>query len=312
MRRFARAGLLAIACFAIAGAAPRGGLPASTLAVRSGGAWRTFWRSGAAPGHWSAPDSTLARALEWRPLRDGVAIAEARLSGTGASWRTRLIVARLDPARVQLRLEMALGPEDGRPLWTIERMPDDAVLAVNAGQFVRTLPWGWVVIEGREHLSAEAGPLAEALAFDAAGRPRWFAADSLVKGRAAARESVVTAFESYPVLLRGGDVPEALGGPGRGVDVAHHDVRLAIGETREGRLLVAMTRFDALGDVANAAPTGLTTPEMAAVMGALGARDAMCLDGGISAQMAVRDSAGAVRAWRGWRKVPLALVATPR
>jgi hypothetical protein len=48
---------------------------------------------------------------------------------------------------------------------------------------------------------------------------------------------------------------------------------------------------------------------MAAVMGALGARQAMLLDGGISAQLAVRDSSGAVQQWPGIRKVPLGLVA---
>jgi exopolysaccharide biosynthesis protein len=48
---------------------------------------------------------------------------------------------------------------------------------------------------------------------------------------------------------------------------------------------------------------------MAAVMGALGARDAVMLDGGISGQMMVRGANGAVKAWRGARAVPLALVA---
>jgi exopolysaccharide biosynthesis protein len=50
---------------------------------------------------------------------------------------------------------------------------------------------------------------------------------------------------------------------------------------------------------------------MAAVMGALGSRDAVMLDGGISAQMMLRDRAGNVRAWRGLRSVPLALIARP-
>jgi hypothetical protein len=48
---------------------------------------------------------------------------------------------------------------------------------------------------------------------------------------------------------------------------------------------------------------------MAAVMGSLGARQAMLLDGGISAQLAISDSAGQARVWKGLRKVPLALVA---
>jgi hypothetical protein len=51
---------------------------------------------------------------------------------------------------------------------------------------------------------------------------------------------------------------------------------------------------------------------MAAVMGALGCRDAVLLDGGVSGQMLTRDTAGEVRRWRGLRRVPLGLVVTPR
>ena len=52
---------------------------------------------------------------------------------------------------------------------------------------------------------------------------------------------------------------------------------------------------------------GLTVPEMAALMGALGARDAMLLDGGISGQLLVRDGRR-THAWTGLRKVPLGIV----
>jgi hypothetical protein len=51
---------------------------------------------------------------------------------------------------------------------------------------------------------------------------------------------------------------------------------------------------------------------MAAVMGALGARRAVLLDGGLSAQLLVRDAAGDVRRWPGLRQVPLGLVAVAR
>ena len=54
-------------------------------------------------------------------------------------------------------------------------------------------------------------------------------------------------------------------------------------------------------------PLGLTTPEMAAVMGALGASSAVLLDGGISSQMMIRGPDGAEK-WTGWRRVALGLV----
>ena len=94
------------------------------------------------------------------------------------------------------------------------------------------------------------------------------------------------------------------------MDVALRDARLALGALADGRVVVAMTRFDALGERFGAVPFGLTVPETAAVMGALGARDAVLLDGGISAQMLVREKS-VTRRWPGLRPVPLALIARP-
>jgi hypothetical protein len=77
-------------------------------------------------------------------------------------------------------------------------------------------------------------------------------------------------------------------------------------------VLVALTRFDALGERFGQIPLGLTTPEMAALMQRLGCRDALLLDGGISGQLLIRDKRGAVRSWPGIRNVPLGLVGRPR
>ena len=73
-------------------------------------------------------------------------------------------------------------------------------------------------------------------------------------------------------------------------------------------MIIALTRFDALGGSFERLPLGLTTPEMAAVMGAMGCRDALSLDGGISGQLLLRDADGAVRSWPGLRSVPLGLI----
>jgi uncharacterized protein YigE (DUF2233 family) len=43
-------------------------------------------------------------------------------------------------------------------------------------------------------------------------------------------------------------------------------------------------------------------------MGALGCRQALLLDGGISGQLMVRDGDGAARTWPGTRSVPLGLI----
>lgn len=282
---------------------------AASLSVQRGGGWSTFWRSDEAPARWAGPDRSVTRALAWRRLADGADWATLRLACAAPVWRCRLIVARLDPRAVDLALEMDLTRGGGRPAWSLDRAPEDAILAVNAGQFVSTMPWGWVVVGGRQRLRPGYGPLSSAIAIDAVGRVRWSHGDSLLDA-----SGVVTGFQSYPSLLAGdGTVPAALRAPGRGVSLAHRDSRLALGQTRDGRILVVMTRFDAVGEGAGGVPLGPTTPEMAAIMGALGASDAVMLDGGISAQLMLREPGGhAPLRWPGVRKVPLALIARSR
>ena len=126
--------------------------------------------------------------------------------------------------------------------------------------------------------------------------------------RGTARE----AFQSYPMLLQDGAVPAALRTAGSGVNLDHRDARLALGTLDDGRVIVALTRFDALGETLGRVPFGLTSPEMAAVMGALGCRQALLLDGGISGQLSLRDGDGATRTWAGTRSVPLGLVGRVR
>lgn len=308
MKRGLRAALVFAALLATgAGAAAR---PGATLAVERGGAWREWWRADAAPVRWSGPDTVLTGALAWRPLADGAEWAETRLAGEAPAWRMRLVVVRLDPARVRFETVLDLDPGGGRAAWNVERMPTDALVALNAGQFLQTLPWGWVVSAGRERFAPGKGPLSTAFAVDTAGRVRWIAGDSLAPPPA----GVACAFQSYPTLLdRDGTIPAPLLAPGRGVNLHHRDTRLAIGADREGRVLVAMTRWDAFGEAGNGLPIGPTSPEMAAVMGALGARDAVMLDGGVSAQLALRERAtGRVHRWTGLRRVPLALVVRAR
>jgi hypothetical protein len=288
-------------------------LPDSTLAVWNGGRWVAWWRSDAAPERWASSTAPLARGVRWRPGARGVEWGELRLSGAGEAWRVRLIVVRLDPAHTRLALAAAVAPGARRGAWTVDSAGAGALLALNAGQFRGGTPWGWVVHRGREYRAPGTGPLAPAVVVDTAGRVRVVRADSIAALRTGARAGAVReAFQSYPALLADGDVPPALRAGGRGVDLAHRDARLALGTLPDGRVLVALTRFDALGGALGVVPAGPTVPEMAAIMGALGARDAVLLDGGISAQLRVRDASGAARRWPGLRRVPLGLVAAER
>jgi hypothetical protein len=284
-------------------------LPSSRLSVMVDGQWREWWKSASAPHEWSSPDESLLRAFKWRPVTDGVEWAEVRLAGTGEAWRLRLIVARVDPARVQFGLDTAFNAARTKAAWSIENTADDVLVALNAGQFPRAMPWGWVAINGREFLPPGQGPLSMGVAFDAAGAVRWIPGDSLQAP--GVRSGTVTGFQSYPTLLVNGAVPEPLRAGELGIDVEHRDARLAIGQDRDGHILVAMTRFDGAGAALGFVPFGLTTPEMAAVMGALGAANAVMLDGGISSQLLIRDPSGVCR-WTGLRNVPLGLTVRAR
>jgi len=124
----------------------------SSLAAWRSGTWSTWWRSEQAPTRWESSDPVVTSALRWQPLAQGLEWASLRMRCGPVP--TRLVLVRLDPTRVHLSLEMARSAS-GRPAWTIDDAPDDALLAMNAGQFVGTMPWGWVVIDGVPQLSDE-------------------------------------------------------------------------------------------------------------------------------------------------------------
>ncbi len=297
---------MAVALFAAAAGSPTARRDDATLAVRlPSGSWRVVWRASRAPARWTAADATLSGLVTWQPGQPGVEWATLPIEGQGEAHALTLVLARIDLRAVSFDLVWRM--ERDRPAWTIDRA-GDAALALNAGMFVDRLPWGWVVMDGHERLPPGDGPLSSALIGLADGRLVWVDGDDVSTWRGRALGDVRFAFQSYPALLAGdGALPAAL--RNRTINVTHRDARLAVGLDRQGRLLVAMTRLDVPIPGADRLPFGLTVVEMAAVMGELGAQHAMLLDGGISAQLTIVDSTGQARAWKGLRKVPLALVA---
>lgn len=284
-------------------------LPVSSLSVWTGDRWEAWWHSTDAPARWYGPLPALVNRMEWRTAGAGVEWGEARLSGPGEARRIRLIVARIDPGAVRFRLDIAYRDRGRRPGWSLERAPRNAIVAVNAGQFPRTIPWGWVLLNGRQQQRPGVGPLSVGVAFDSSGSLHWIAPDSL--GSADRGRRLAFGFQSYPRLLAEGDIPPELRAEGLGVDLGHRDARVALGETRDGRVLLAITRFDGAGGLLDFVPFGLTVPEMAAVMGALGSENAVLLDGGISSQLLVREPRETHR-WRGLRAVPMGLLIEAR
>jgi hypothetical protein len=284
--------------------------PAS-LSVEGPTGWHAWWRADAAPERWPGALPEVAGAVSWRPLSAGARWGELRISGEGEAWRLRVILVELDVARVRLETVSLRGAGGAARRWSVDSAPADAIVALNAGQFGSAGPWGWLVRDARELRAPGSGPLAPALVVDTAGAVRLVPPDSIAALRGS--RTVRQAFQSYPSLLvADGEIPRPLRQPGLGVDLDHRDARLAVGLRRDGRLLVAMTRFEGLGGALSNLPFGLTTPEMAALMGALGCRRAMLLDGGISSQLRLTLPGGETRVWRGLRRVPLGLVALPK
>ena len=297
---------------AVAGIAAAGAIAASgsesggpTLSVRDAAGWVTWWRRDSAPLRWDG-QTPLASRVAWRPGAAGMEWGELQLKGASEARRTRVVVIRLDPRRVDLSLVTAFTRNER---WTVADADTSAALALDAGQFRQSLPWGWVVSQGRELLAPEYAPLAGAVVVDPSGAVRVIAPDRIAAERE--HSTVREAFQSYPMLLQDGVVSAALRTPGSGVDLNHRDARLALGTLADGRVVIALTRFDALGRSLGRIPFGLTSAEMAAVMGGLGCRQALMLDGGISGQLSVREADGSVRSWPGTRSVPLGLLGRP-
>ncbi len=290
-------------------AAPGGGCSGLDAAAECAVAPGLLVETGA--GEVPATVGTLRSVLGWHRQQPGVEQAELVVAAPNEGRRTRVVLLRLDPTQLQVDLVTKLREDYRAGNWTVDAASDDAIVALNAGQFTGIAPWGWTVRAGRELRAPGVGPLSTAVVIDSTGAVRMLAPGEIEAVRAGG--GIRTALQSYPTLLeQGGVMPEAITTAGLGVDVPHRDARLAIGQFPDGRLLLLLTRFDVLGGAASSLPFGLTLRETAALLRGVGAVRAVALDGGISAQMMVRDSTGAEQTWHGWRKVPAGLEFKPK
>ncbi len=86
-------------------------------------------------------------------------------------------------------------------------MPSEARFAVNAGQFLVSLSWGWVVLDGDRFLVPGSGSLVTTIAIDSASRVHWRHAGAPETRRTPAAR---WAFQSYLTLLVNRTLPSPL------------------------------------------------------------------------------------------------------
>ena len=247
--------------------------------------------------------------MQWRALTPALAWSEFEVNAGTLRFPVRVVLVRMDPKQLDVALRMVTRSNGMTGAWNVDSVADDVVLAMNAGQFKETGPWGWLVMDGYEKRAPGFGPLSAGLAFDTSGAVRWLLPQQLATARR--DRSIRFAFQSYPLLIFNDTVPPLLLSSGD-MSRTHRDARLLLGEQRDGKLIIALTRYDALAGAVERVPIGLTVPEALVLAGELGLRRAVMLDGGISAQLYLRDAAGQTLVWRGLRNVPLGLVAKPK
>jgi hypothetical protein len=143
---------------------------------------------------------------------------------TGPLSVVRVTLVRIDPRQVTFQLERVSRNYGMTAAWTIDSIPEDAVVALNTGQFIGGIPWGWVVRDGVEAKPPGAGRLAMAFVVDSLGSPMLVTPDELPNVRARAW----LAFQSYPALL-------AVGVAGAGSRGRCGASRLSAGVGRNGR-----------------------------------------------------------------------------
>ena len=270
-----------------------------SLDLRVGGAW-VPWRA-FAPGAPAAGDPLLARAIRWDDDRPGLRIGSFEVRPSGGFVSNRVAIVEVDPERFSFALAAA-------PRFAVRSadawMEDSAlVLAVNTGLFRKDgSPEGLVVLDGARH-GALAGWLDALVAVEDGRVGLRDPGDARLLGPRA------SAFQVVPWLVRRGAV--VLGAAsGLRLSRTHRDRRLTLCVGSDGLVRFLLSNFEVFGESAGTIPLGLTLPEQATIAAAAGCADAVALDGGISAQLAVR--ARRLHRMPGWRDVPLYLVARER
>jgi len=210
------------------------------------------------------------------PVRPGIEILVVPLAVTGVEAGEVLVVARIDPAKVDVRVRYA--PKKPLPVqtWLADEAAD---LVINAGYFTQdNLATGLLIADGA--ITGQTYRGFGGLFAVRAGPPASLSLQWLKEKPYVADRKITQAVESFPMLVRGGKVVDGINDDGR------RNRRSFVALDKSGRLLLGVSRY-----------ASLTLTDLAAALAgqsALAVDAALNLDGGASSGLAIRPSADAL------------------
>ena len=225
------------------------------------------------------------------PVRPGIEILVVPLVVAGVEAGETLVVARIDPAKADVRVRYA--PKQPRPVqtWLTDSGAD---IVINAGYFTQdNLATGLLIADGAVTGQTYRG--FGGLFTVRAGPPATLSLQWLKEQPYVADRRITQAVESFPMLVRKGKVVDGINDDGR------RNRRSFIALDRSGRLLLGVTRY-----------ASLTLTDLAAALAgqpALAVDAALNLDGGASSGLAIRPPADAL-AIDSFEAVPAVIVVT--
>ncbi|MEO7704785.1 MAG: phosphodiester glycosidase family protein [Thermoflexales bacterium] len=226
-------------------------------------------------------------------VRPGIEIVVVPLVVTGIEAGEILVVARIDPAKVDVRVRYA--PKQPRAVhsWLTDEVAD---IVINAGYFTQdNLATGLLIADGA--LTGQTYRGFGGLFAVRAGPPATLSLQWLKEQPYVADRKITQAVESFPMLVRNGKVVDGINDDGR------RNRRSFVALDKSGRLLLGVSRY-----------ASLTLTDLAAALAgqpALGIDAALNLDGGASSGLGIR-APGDALSIESFDEVPAVITVTGR
>ena len=227
------------------------------------------------------------------PVRPGIEILVVPLAVPGVEAGEVLVVARIDPAKVDVRVRYA--PKQPRSVqsWLTDSAAD---VVINAGYFTQdNLATGLLIADGAINGQTYRG--FGGLFAVRAGPPASLSLQWLKEQPYVADRKITQAVESFPMLVRKGKVVDGINDDGR------RNRRSFVALDRSGRLLLGVSRY-----------ASLTLTDLAATLAGqpgLAIDAALNLDGGASSGLGIR-APGDALAIDSFDEVPAVITVTAK